>query len=276
MYLSEAYQRWHSYPPPYNAVSYATPWMWYDGNPHGSYTHSTWQTKILQRMNEDAPVVITMWGNYNPTTRAGTINARYWNETPFPLTGFRIFVVTEDSIQRSTPNGDQWHNHVARDYIPDYTGSLVDIPAGEEVTYSQPFSISSSWNVNQCEIVTFFQNNHLTPDSIKEIYQGAMIKVRDLPMSAIEQGQSDLPVNTPSVTVSPNPCVNKTRFAFSLLGGQEYKINIFDVSGRSIKTLNSIASGEKQLINCEFVKAGVYFYRFSSDLVNTTGKIIVK
>ena len=275
MYLYEAHQRWYSYPPPYNGTSYATPWLWYDGNPHGSYIYTNWQNLIVNRMNVASPVTITMWGNYNATTRSGTINARFRNDTPYPLAGNVLFVITEDSIQLSTPNGDLWHNHVARDYVPDYIGSAVEIAGGDSLTYSQPFTLLSNWNLNRCEIVTFFQNTRLAPDSTKEMYQGSMIKVRDI-LSGIEEERNDLPIGSHSVQVLPNPGVSETRFAFTLPTGNRYKINIFDVSGRTVKTLNGVAGGKRELVKCELNKAGVYFYHFESEVVNSTGKIVIK
>lgn len=102
-----------------------------------------------------------------------------------------------------------------------------------------------------------------------------MIKVRDL-LSGVEEGRNDLPIGKHSVHVLPNPGVGETRFAFTLPAGNGYKINIFDVSGRIVKTLNGVAGGKQELVKCELNKAGVYFYHFESKTVNSTGKIIIK
>lgn len=278
MYSAEAYARWHSYPPPYNGTSYATPWLWLDGDPHAAYIYTNWGNLISARMNIVSPVNITMWGDYNPITRTGTIYAKYYNETSEVLSGNVLFVVTEDSIQRSTPNGDLWHNHVARDYIPNHLGVAYDIAGNDSIVYSQPFTIASNWNVNQCEIVTFFQNTRLTADSVKEIYQGAKIMVRDLTVAAIEENNNS-DIFSSSVKVAPNPCPKQTQFILSLPNGTDYKISIFDISGREVKTLSGKTNSIRQIINCELtntVKTGVYFYRFQSNTVNTNGKIIVQ
>jgi len=282
MYLAEARSRWYSYPPPYwynGQFVFATPWLWLDGDKHAGYTYSNWGNLISNRMNEESPMAITMWGNYDPSSRTGTVYAKYYNESPEPMTGKVLFVITEDSIQRSVPNGDQWHNHVARDYIPDYIGTQFTIGREDSVIYSQPFTLASNWNVNQCEIVTFFQSTTLTPDSIKEIYQGGTIKVMNLLLPGIEEEHNLLPNHTAYVNVFPNPCQNQTRFELSLPNGTDYKIGIFDISGREIKTLNGVMTGMKQIINCDFpntIKSGIYFYRLESKKHNSNGKIIIQ
>lgn len=199
MYLAEAVQRMTWYPPPQGG-SYYTPWLWYDGNQHGSYDYANWQSRIVSRMNQTSPVTITMWGTYNPGTRSGTIYARYRNDGTFTINGNALFVLDEDSIYQPTPNGDQWHNHVARDYIPNYVGSSVSIPAGDSVTVSQPFTLQLGWNSNRCEIVTWIQNPVMQSDSTKEIWQGSIKKINQLPV----------PSYTLTVNISGNGSVTKT------------------------------------------------------------------
>lgn len=282
MYLAEAHSRWYSYPPPYyyqGSFVYATPWLWYDGNSHAGYAYANWGNLILNRMDVESPLTIIMWGNYNPTTRTGTIYAKYRNDTQNSLSGNVLFVVTEDSIYRSVPNGDVWHNHVARDYIPDYLGTAFEIPRDDSVIYSQSFTIASSWIVNQCEIVTFFQDTRLSTDSIKDIYQGGKIMVRELTLSAVEEEQNSITVGLSKVNVTPNPCRNQTQFEISLPNGTDYKIGIFDISGREIKHLNGRVNSAREQINCSFSKninPGVYFYRFESKVYSSAGKIIVQ
>ena len=281
LYNSEAVQRVYSYPPPYysntsHAWVYATPWLWVDGNKHDNgYTH--WTSWIVNEMNQEAQATIRMWGFYNRTTLTGTINARYINETDAPMNGNVLFIITEDSIFYTTPRGDPLHNHVARDYIPNYIGSSVSIASRDSVTVSYPFTISSSWNDKKCEIVTFIQNPVMTNDSNKPIWQGAKVRVYQLPYNGVEE-QNEKIYPLTKIIVAPNPCVNETRFAFSLPKGTGYKINIFDVSGREVKTLNGIATGKNDRVNLRLndINSGIYFYRFSSNIVNTAGKIIIK
>ncbi len=276
LFNAESRSRWFLYPS-VTYPNYYYAWVIPDGNIHGTTSFSTYQSMILNRMNIPASIRINMWGNYNPTTRTGTIYARYCNETPYPLVGNVLFVITEDSLYYTGPNGDPLHNFVARDYIPNHIGIELTIPGNDSVTYSQPFTISSNWNANRCEIVTFFQSTRLAPDSTIEMYQGGKIKVRDLPL-AIEEPNNNMLVAQTMVNVSPNPCIDHINFAFSLLKDTEYKISIFNISGSEVKELNGIAKGNKDFVRCDMkgVNTGVYFYRFVSEQGINNGKIIVK
>jgi len=282
LYCLEAHQRMSYYPAPYWTGSYwgyVTPWLWYDGDKHGSYTYSTWQSKIVNRMNQASPVTITMGGEYSPTDGSGTIYAQFRNDSTATINGRVIFVITEDSLYYAAPNGDNWHNHVARDYLPNQNGQTVSIPAGNSVTVSQPFTIQSGWNVDKCEIVTWIQNDVMQPDTTKEIWQAGMIKVTNIGIKETNHRE----ISTRAVNPIPNPCVEGTRFVFSLPEGVEYRINLFDVTGRRIRTLKGTATGNTESVKWQLrddkgslVGSGVYLYRFESDRINTTGKVVVR
>ena len=232
-------------------------------------------------MNVPAPATIRIWGTYDPDARVGTINARFINsESEEPLNGNILFIITEDSIFFTGANLDPLHNHVARDYIPNYIGSSVSIALRDSVTVSYPFNISSAWEHRRCEIVTMIQDPVLSGDSLVEIWQGAKIKVSQLTYVGVEE-QNQQTYFSRKVEVAPNPCVNETRFAFNLPKGTGYKIGIFDVSGRQVKTVNGTAAGERESVRCDLkttnsINSGIYFYRFSSNVVNTAGKIIIQ
>ena len=280
LYCAEALQRMYTYRPPYNG-GYATPWLWYDGDQHGSYTYSQWQSKIVARMNQPAPVTVTMWGDYSQTDGTGMINAQFRNDGSTTLSGRVLYVITEDSIYYAqAPNGDVWHNHVARDYIPNYTGQSVSIPAGDSVTVAYPFTIQAGWDENRCEIITMFQDTQFQADSTKEVWQGGIKPVMDL--IGVEEYESDvMPVY--AVTSIPNPCVSNTSFQFELPIVTDYRIDIYDVSGRRLRSLSGVTHQTQGSVNWDLtndqgakVGAGVYLYRFTSEVLNTSGKVVVR
>lgn len=271
MYLPTAVNRMtYLYPGPYY-----TPWLWFDGNAQGGYNTGTWASLITNRMSQPAPVTITMWGDLNQTTNTGTIYAQFRNDSNATINANVLFVITEDNIILHTPggNGDTMHNHVARAYLPNYTGSSVSIHAGDSITVSYPFTIQSNWYIRTCEIVAMIQNP-IANGTTKEILQGAKINLLALP--GVEESHNDIRI-TSFVKVVPNPSANGTKFAFSLPSGTQYKISIFDAAGRNIKTLTGIATGRNDLVQWHpEVRAGIYLYRFESNVTNTSGKIIVK
>lgn len=232
------------------------------------------------RMNIDAPVTITMWGDWWPAAGTGTIYAQFRNDSTATLDGNVLFVATEDSIYRSVSNGDQWHNHVARDYLPTHLGEPVSIPAGDSITLSRMFSLDTLWNPSMIEFVTFIQDQNMQPDSVIPIWQGGILHIDELGIQ--EYGNNNQTFQS-IVAPAPNPCVSNTRFRFTLPAGEEYKISFYDVSGRKIQTIDGVASGDDETVNWDLtnkqgarVNAGVYLYRFESTEINATGKVVVR
>lgn len=227
---------------------------------------------IVNRFGVNAPVTITMWGDYTDGT--GTINVQFRNDSTATLTGRAYIVVTEDSIYYPSPNGDTWHNHVARDYVPSYTGIVTSIPPGDSVTVTQSFTIQAGWVEDNCEIVAWLQQ-----DGTRTLWQGGKVKVTILGQEEHEEET----VTPKAIYAAPNPCLDRTDLAFELPTGVSYTVGIYDVTGRCIKIITGLASGSTESVrwNCdntagEKVSSGVYLYRFESDIMNTTGKIIVR
>jgi len=268
LYCAEAFSRMYYYPSPY-----ATPMLKYDGLNGGS-GYSGWQSMITGRFNIPSTVTVTMYGDYSDGS--GTVNIRLRNDSTVTITGRVNIVITEDSLYYLGPNGDPWHNHVARDYVPSYIGQYVTIPAGDTVTVSQPFTIQAGWDEDRCEIVAWLQT-----DGTRKVWQGATEQVMEL-IPGIEEHEVEVaPIYT--VTTAPNPCVSNTSFQFELPIGANYRIDIYDVSGRRIQTLDGIASGANESVRWNLkdntethVSSGIYCYRFESKVTNQTGKIIVR
>ncbi|MEO0142254.1 MAG: Omp28-related outer membrane protein [candidate division WOR-3 bacterium] len=283
LYNAEARQRMYFYPAPYwygSYWTYVTPWLWIDGTKHGRTTYTTWQDSIVARMNRPAPFLCTMWGTYNQGTGNGTVYVKFKSDTTATVTGRVRFVLTEDSLYYSAPNGDLWHNHVARDYLPDTGGTAVTIAPGDSVIVSRNFTVQAGWNANRCEIVAWIQSTVLMPDTTIEIWQGGMIKVTNL--TAVEEDISQKPVML-TISPVPNPCVDHTKFTFTLNKGEAYTISIFDVTGRKVREIKGYSSGNKQTIEWDLknqtgqkVNSGVYLYRFISLNTEKTGKIVIR
>lgn len=282
MYCAEALQRMYYYPAPvYSGGSwgYYTPYLWFDGQ-KGSTAYTTWQAYIANRLDQPAPVTITMWGTWSRDRSTGTLYAQFRNDSTATLNGTVYFVVTEDSIYRVVPNGDQWHNHVARDYLPNHSGEGVSIPAGDSIILSREFTLDAAWDTSMIEFVTWIQDPVMQPeDSTKEVWQGAILDIDEI---GIEE-YSDHQVTTSRISPIPNPCVDGTHFSFTLPVGDTYGITFYDVSGRTVRSLCGIATGNEETLKWNLrdergvrVTAGVYLYRFESANVHTSGKIVVR
>jgi hypothetical protein len=266
------------YPGPYNG-GYATPWLWYDGDETGSYTYSTWQSKIVNRMNQPSPLTATMWGNYSSTDGSGTINIQYRNDSTATINGRVILAITEDSLYYNAPNGDVWHNHVVRDFVPNQNGQTVSIAPGDSVTVTQNFTIQASWDEDRCMLITMIQDDNYISQR-KEIWQGAMKPVMEL--VGVEEQERDI-TNVQTVIAAPNPCVEGTAFSFVLSPGKDYSLTIYEISGRVVRTVNGIATGNKDHVRWDLkddngydVSSGVYVYNFFDGAENNTGTIVVR
>jgi hypothetical protein len=282
LYCAESRQRWFWYPAPYwynGSWAYATPWLWYDGNKHGGYTYSQWQTKINTEMNVPSPVTTTIIGAYNPSTRFLMIQAKYRNDTTVALTNARsMCVITEDSLYYSAPNGDVWHNHVARKYLPNINGHTVTIAAGDSVTVLDTFTLNAAWIANKCQAVVWLQNTTMLADSTKPIYQGGLVNISALPIEEIGLQ----PIVPSAVQTWPNPCVKGTAFSFSLSLNAPYTISIFDITGRLVNQITGSGQGVQEQVkwnrhdrNGQMVGSGVYLFRFESGEIKADGKIVV-
>jgi hypothetical protein len=272
-YLLEARNRWLNY---YPGPPFYYPTLYVDGTDAGWPT-SLWEPAILARMDQPSPMTLTMWGTYNEITLNGTIYAKFRNDSTASITSRIYFVITEDSLYYLGSNGDAWHNHVARDYLPDETGEEVTIAAGDSITVSRSFTIGATWDEDKCEIVTWIQN-----ENTRETYQGSKVNLMDLELIGVEEDfGSELSVRP--IKPAPNPCVDGTQFTFTLPIGTAYKIALFDISGRQIKTITDITSQNTESINWNLqddngvrVSSGIYFYRFVSNETHATGKLVVR
>ncbi len=254
----------------YPSSNWYTPNLILDGTPRGS-GYSSWQSYIVARMAQASPMRINMWGSYS--SGSGTIYARYYNDSTASVTASVYFVITEDSCYYSAPNGDQWHNHVARDYVPNQIGQQVTIPAGDSVTVSQNFTIQSGWNVNRCNVVTWIQNS-----TTREVYQAGKIKVMELGVEEVRK--ESIPARVATI---PNPCVNGTTFQFNVSAGTAWKIVIFNILGCEVRSISGTGNDTNQIVEWNLlnnhgkrVNSGIYFYKFLSENTTATGKIVVK
>lgn len=217
-----------------------------------------------------------MTGNYSASTNTGTINASYQNDSAAAITARVYFVITEDSLYHLDPNGHAWHNHLARDMLPDQTGELVTIDPGQVLDISRNFTIDASWNEDKCYIVTWIQAD--APS--RNVYQAGEVEVMDL-VGIEENTLTEVPQSY--ITLLNNPCSSDNiRFTLNVPQGTSYRIEIFDAIGRKIKRLNGTTLNDREIISCDLdnqyngrTSAGVYFYRFTSSAQQVNGKVIV-
>jgi hypothetical protein len=278
LYSAEGRNRTRYYLPPISG-GYYTPFLWCDGRQRGT-SYSTWRAYIESKIGVAAYVTVTSWGVYLQAQDSGRLYLMVHNDSTGTMKGYIRFTLTEDSCYYVGPNNDPWHNHVARDYIPDTSGTFAQLAPHDSVIVYRNFRVGSGWDENRCKIVYWFQNDSLRADSSKPVYQAGIRKVMDLAVG-IEEIKIQTPI--PGIDLAPNPCLDGTRFSFPVASGSEYRIRIFDITGRQVCTLSGVSRSGIETVkwNCrddkdKAVGSGVYLYRFESPTLNTTGKIVVK
>jgi len=278
LYSAEGRTRTRYYLPPISG-GYYTPFLWCDGRQRGT-SYSTWRSYIVGKLSIPANATLTSWGVYLPAQDSGRIYVKVHNDSTGTMKGYIRFTLIEDSCYYVGPNNDPWHNHVARDYLPDTSGTFAQLAPHESTIVYRNFRVQSGWNENRCQIVYWYQNDSLRADSSKPVYQAGFRKVTSLPT-----GVEETPVTQPlsSITLAPNPCRDNALFRFLVPLGSEYRIRIFDVTGRQVRLLSGVSRSEIETVNWNLrddqgqkAGSGVYLYRFENQDLNNSGKIVVR
>ncbi len=269
LYSAEARAKWYSYPPPYNG-SYATPWLWVDGKSR-SYIYNQWSNYINEQLFVPSDIGLTHVGTtYDPARRIGQVQVECYNSGDEPIDATLQVVITEDSLYYSGPNGDVWHNHVCRDYVPDQYGTAVTLGAGAYDTLTVPYSLDASWVEEKVKLVVYLQNTATLPDSSKPCYQGSVGDV--LEFTGVEESKL-LAARDLRVEVGPNPCRTYCEFAVSGAAAQGARITIYSPDGRLVGSLET--RDNRASWNRGSVSRGIYLYRVNAGAATAQGKLVV-
>ncbi|MFA5033472.1 MAG: FlgD immunoglobulin-like domain containing protein [bacterium] len=207
-----------------------TPTVIYDGwafQASPSYANS--RGYFDMRKDTIPKVTISLAGTfYNSGAKTGTVKAHIVNVSGTSLTGVVHVLITETNISYS---GSTYYD-VARVIIP-YGGTTKNLSVGASTDVSQNFTISSGWNVSNCNIVVWYQK---TSGKGVQVCQGAKTSVMNV---AVEENSDK---NTFSVKVSPNPFTSNTNVFYSIENKEKVSVGIYDVTGKLVK---QIVNGEQ-------------------------------
>jgi hypothetical protein len=256
LYNEECNQKWRQYPAPDNG-SYSYPWIWVDGRQCG-WEYPYWGGSITSELTQPAPVEINLAGSYDPGLRSGRIQAEFVNSSGSSISAAALIAITEDSIYYVGTNGDYWHNHVGRDYVPDQNGTGVTIPPFGRDTVTRSFALDTNWNEERCNVVVYLQTPAVQPDSSKPVYQGAIAPVHQ--PSGISEHTGQMTSRTaPSATV-----VGRTLF----LGGHR-SAALLNSTGRKVTDLPPGVNDISRF------PAGTYFVRQCGASLTVKPKVIL-
>jgi len=263
----DARNKWYLYPDSAGAHWYPT--LYVDGHGRGGVT-AAWEEYIRNELTVPTVVSLTHVGTtYNPGTRTGQVQVECDNSGAEAIDAALQFAITEDSVNYAEPNGDQWHNAISRDFVPDHFGTPVSLAAGATDTVTVPFSLDPSWVEERVELVVFLQKTSLEGDTLVT-YQGLAASV--LSFTGVEEPEL-LAARDLRVSVSPNPCRTGCEFALSGAAAHGARISVYTADGRLVSSLD--AAGNRATWKRAGVARGIYFYRVNAGTATAEGKLVV-
>jgi hypothetical protein len=245
-------------------------------------TYSQWASYITTRRAVASDVTIEQTGEYSIGTRTGQVHVVVSNAGASAINANLYLVLTEDSVYYSAPNGDPWHNHVCRDYLPSQSGTALALAAGGSDTVTQAFSVpSDTWDLAKLKITAYLQSTTLQADSSKVTYQGGNANVSDF-VGVAEYKPVPSVYKHLAVQANPNPCRTSAEFRFQGLAGDNYTLGVYSLDGSLVRQLKGPAGSDVTRAVWDrtdaagrFVPRGVYGYRLNIGGFSTSGKLVV-
>jgi hypothetical protein len=142
----------------------------------GSQTQSMYSSylpKVNQRNNVLSSFTLNLTGTATARSYDINITANKVAITPNPSLRLHL-VLTESNIEEAW-QGLTELNFVERLMIPDHLGTQVNFASQSTVTTALEFDVPDEWEITNCELVAFLQDN-----STKEILQAIKVPLTDI------------------------------------------------------------------------------------------------
>ena len=160
------------------------------------------------------------------------------------------YAITETDIEQSWQTEDSlfW---VAREMLPDGYGKTLT----GAITDTESFYIDGTWNVDNCYLTLFIQD-----DNTKEVYQTKIIKIADY------AGIAEKNIN-PIHTENSNIKVDYARNVLFINNGNhnDRHMSIYDISGSRLINEHLLSGMNEVSLKSIIGKNGVYFVRITDN-----------
>lgn len=258
----------------YYATNY-TPRLLIDGTIDGQYLPEIWRNLIQQRTAVSSPLKINLSGTIDTSGLTGSITAEIIAVDSVDGISLKIrYAIIESEIYYPWPYGSPYHNQTFRDMFPSTVGVPISISMGDTVVNIENFSISSSWAIENCDIVVFVQD-----DGNKSVLQAAKIPV--LSLTHIKENSRDFKFN--SIFIHPNPSKASVEFSILLKNSMDVSLILYNSLGQRVYTLfdGYLREGihhfrwDRRDSVGRKVSSGVYWLRIESIDSKITKKIIL-
>jgi hypothetical protein len=235
------------------------------------YTYNSWESYIYDEMLVPSDVGMTnLATTYDSISRSGQVQVEYYNSGADTVNAAVQFVITEDSIYYVGYNGDEWHNHVCRDYVPDQYGTAVTLAPGATDTVTLSYSLDTSWVQEKVNLVLYLQNMVVQSDSSMPCYQGIADHLAGFTGVAEPNLFSTGDIR---VQVGPNPCRTGCEFTLSGASAHGARITVYSPDGRLVSNVQT--AGNRASWRRNGVSRGIYLYRVTSGTATVQGKLVV-
>ena len=272
LYISEAYSRFSSF---YGQTG--IPHTVFDGylamhGTTGSVAGDLGAFNIRYGMRHQSPSPVRMSMEGGIAGRAGYVRTRI--EAVDDVSMYAdlrfMFVVYENNITYSWPNGMTHHMFIARDMIPDPNGESIALDQGDTLTMITEFTLDPSWNVDEVSAAAFVQ----------DFNSMFVIQAVDFATAqAIEEFPAGLePELMTTLKAEPNPARDRVRFLYELPEASQASLRVFDPSGRLVRSFElGVQSEGSHVLTWTLGDAepGVYFCELRAGSERLTEKIIV-
>lgn len=143
------------------------------GGSNTSSMYNSYLPRVTARMNVPAKYTLSAEGsasgnNYSVAVTVNKVEAD--TNTNVKLHA----VLTESGIQQNW-QGQTILDNVNRLMVPDQNGTAINLNTGEQTTVNLTFAFNNAWNMANCEMIFFLQNQ-----SSKEILQGVKYSLPEL------------------------------------------------------------------------------------------------
>jgi hypothetical protein len=242
-----------------------TPHFWIDGNVDAGSNRYAWASMLLNEIEVESPLVMSISGSYNPDALTGEFTVTTYAEMDPGASNLKLRIaLIENGIRWQAPNGGTLHEQTFRDMIPHTSGQSITISDGETVEHTFDFETPSPLEADNCMLVAFVQS-----DQNRNVLQAARIAIPDLIPTGIDN-EIEIPKSIALAQNYPNPFNAETKIDFHT-NGDAVSLEVFDLTGALVITLidGSLDAGHHSVVwngldeSGSEVASGIYFYRLN-------------
>jgi hypothetical protein len=279
-YNSEASQRFFYYPETYAPDQGWAHWMptvWFNGIDEQTgvwtdidYTRSVYTGKIQSLQAFPTPLLMDLEVEYGAKADTGTVRVEVVAEDVVTFSDLHLrLAVIESGVDHSGEIFDQ----ILRDYLPDPNGISFSIAQGDTFTHSAEFIIQGAWEVGNCDIAAFVQN-----DAERMVIQAVQAPVPAATPVVSETPTDGMPDRFQLCQNYPNPFNPVTEILYFIPRSEHVSLKVYNVLGAEVATLvegKRSAGSYSVRWNAEGLASGMYFCRLQAGGVGETIKMVL-